>query len=108
GPPRPGLKIVYAIDTRPVDRVRRLANRADILFHDGGFEESRRDKAQEYFHSTASEAAELAKRALVKKLVLIHISAVVRDDNSLLSEAKRVFKDTIVPKDLTTVALGRP
>jgi len=108
GPPRRGLKIAYAIDTRPVDRVRRLAKNADLLLHDGGFEESRREKADEYFHSTAKEAAEVAKSAGVKKLVLIHISAVSRDDNILLKEAWCVFKDTIVPKDLTTLFVNRP
>jgi ribonuclease Z len=108
GPPRRGLKVVYAIDTRPVERVRRLAKNADVLFHDGGFEESRKEKADEYFHSTAKEAAEVAKRAGVKKLVLIHISAVSRDDSILLREAKSVFKDTIVPKDLTTLFVNRP
>ena len=108
GPPRPGLKVVYAIDTRPVDRIRRLAKNADVLLHDGGFEESRREKADEYFHSTAKEAAEVAKRAGAKKLVLIHISAVSRDDRILLKEARSVFKDTIVPKDLTTLFLNRP
>jgi ribonuclease Z len=100
--------VVYAIDTRPVDRVKRLAKNADVLLHDGGFEESRREKADEYFHSTAKEAAEVAKRAGAKKLVLIHISAVSRDDSILLKEARSVFKDTIVPKDLTTLFLNRP
>jgi ribonuclease BN (tRNA processing enzyme) len=50
----------------------------------------------------------VAKRAGAKKLVLIHISAVSRDDSILLKEARNVFKDTIVPKDLTTLFLNRP
>src|SRR5437879_11895886 len=97
GPPRRGLKIVYAIDTRPVDRIRRLAKNADVLLHDGGFEESRREKADEYFHSTAEEAADVAKRTGAKKLVLIHISAVSREDSLLLTEARSLFTETIVP-----------
>ncbi len=105
--PRPGLKIVYAIDTRPCDEVKALAKEADLLMHDGGFAEDRRDKAKEYFHSTAREAARVAKAARVRKLVLVHISAVTRDDSILLKEAKSVFKATLVPKDLTILSLKR-
>ncbi len=105
--PRPGLKIVYAIDTRPSDEVKTLAKEADLLMHDGGFAEDRRDKAKEYFHSTAREAARVAKAARVRKLALVHISAVTRDDSILLKQARSVFKATLVPKDLTVVSLKR-
>jgi ribonuclease Z len=105
--PRPGLKIVYAIDTRPSDDVRTLAKGADLLLHDGGFAEDRRDKAREYFHSTAREAARLGKAARVKKLALVHISAVTRDDSILLKQARSVFRPTIVPKDLMVLSLKR-
>jgi ribonuclease Z len=105
--PRPGLKIVYAIDTRPSDKVKTLARHADLLLHDGGFAEDRRDKAKEYFHSTAREAARVAKAARVRKLALVHISAVTRDDSILLKEARSVFKATLVPKDLTVLSLKR-
>ena len=104
---RPGLKIVYAIDTRPSEEVRVLAKGADLLMHDGGFAEDRRDKAKEYFHSTAREAARLGKAAKVKKLALVHISAVTRDDSILLKQARSVFRSTIVPKDLMVVSLKR-
>ena len=105
--PRPGLKIVYAIDTRPSEEVKTLAREADLLMHDGGFAEDRRDKAKEYFHSTAREAARVAKAARVSKLALVHISAVTRDDSILLKEARSVFKATLVPKDLMVVSLKR-
>jgi ribonuclease Z len=104
-PSRPGLKVVYAIDTRPAEAVRDLAKNADILIHDGGFAEERRPKAQEYYHSTAREAAQLAKTAKVKKLALVHISAVSRDDSILLREARKIFRQTIVPKDFQVVSL---
>src|SRR2546428_9643699 len=86
--PRPGLKIVYAIDTRPSEEVKALAKEADLLMHDGGFAEDRRDQAKEYFHSTAREAARVAKGARARKLALVHISAGTRDDSILLTEAK--------------------
>jgi len=105
--PRPGLKIVYAIDTRPSEEVKTLAREADLLMHDGGFAEDRRDKAKEYFHSTAREAARVAKAARVSKLALVHISAVTRDDSILLKQARSVFKAAIVPKDLMVLFLKR-
>jgi ribonuclease Z len=105
--PRPGLKIVYAIDTRPSDEVKALAKGADLLMHDGGFAEDRRDKAKEYFHSTAREAARVAKAAQVRKLALVHISAVTRDDSILLKQARSVFRQTLVPKDLLVLFLRR-
>ena len=73
--------------------------------HDGGFAEDRRPKAQEYYHSTAREAALLAKAAKAKRLAVVHISAVTRDDSVLLKEARKIFKQTIVPKDFQTVSL---
>jgi ribonuclease Z len=73
--------------------------------HDGGFAEERRPKAQEYYHSTAREAAQLAKVAKVKRLAVVHISAVTRDDSVLLKEARKIFKQTLVPKDFQTLSL---
>jgi ribonuclease Z len=105
--PRPGLKIVYAIDTRPSDEVKTLAKEADLLMHDGGFAEDRRDKAKEYYHSTAKEAARVAKASHVRRLALVHISAVTRDDSVLLKQARTVFKQTLVPKDLMVLSLKR-
>ncbi len=106
--PRRGLKVVYAIDTRPCDAVKSLARGADLLLHDGGFAEDRKEKAREYYHSTAREAASVAKASRSHRLALVHISAVTRDDSILAREARRVFKNTIVPKDLATLSLKRP
>jgi len=107
GPPRAGLKLVYAIDTRPADSVKRLAHCCDLLIHDGGFTLDRKDKAREYYHSTAVEAASVAKASKSKKLALVHISAVTRDDSILLREARKVFRNTLVPRDLTVLSLKR-
>jgi ribonuclease Z len=104
---RPGLKIVYAIDTRPSEDVKTLARGADLLLHDGGFAEDRRDKAREYYHSTAKEAARTAKVAKVRRLALVHISAVTRDDSILLKQARTVFRATLVPRDLMVLSLNR-
>jgi ribonuclease Z len=107
GPTRAGLKLVYAIDTRPAESVKRLAQGCDLLIHDGGFTLDRKDKAREYYHSTGVEAAGVAKASKSKRLALVHISAVTRDDRILLREARKVFRNTLVPKDLTVLSLKR-
>lgn len=105
GPPRSGGKIVYATDTRPTSRIASLALRADILIHDSCFDSSLEEKAIEDGHSTSAQAARIAKRAKVKKLVLMHISARYREELTLLEEAKKIFPNTIVASDLTVIEL---
>jgi len=100
GPPRAGCKVVYAGDTRPCERVVELARDADVLIHDCTLANELLDKAIESGHSTPWEAAEVAKKARVKQLVLIHISPRYVDDAVLLEEAQQVFPNVTVAKDL--------
>jgi len=100
GPPRAGCKIVYAGDTRPCERVVELARDADVLIHDCTLANELLDKAIESGHSTPWEAAEVAKKARVKQLVLIHVSPRYVDDAVLLKEAQQVFPNVTVAKDL--------
>lgn len=103
GKSRPGLKVVYCMDTRPCDSGIKLAQRADLLIHDSTFDNSMSEKAALYKHSTSQEAAEVAKRAGVKKLVLTHISAMYDNPEGLLRQARRVFKNTVLARDLMTI-----
>jgi ribonuclease Z len=103
GPQRPGLKITYAVDTRPCAAVIKLAARSDLLIHDSCFGEDAAAKARDYGHSTASEAAHVAKRSRSRKLALFHISAMYEDPTPLLAQAKRIFRETILSKDMATV-----
>ena len=100
GPTRPGRKIVYAGDTRPCDHVVELSRDADVLIHDCTLDDELADKAAESAHSTPSEAAEVAKRAKVKQLVLLHVSPRYKSEAVLLKQAKKVFPNTIVARDL--------
>lgn len=100
GPPRPGRKVVYAGDTRPCERLIELARDADVLIHDCTLTGELIDKAVESGHSTPAEAAEVARRAGVKQLVLVHISPRYTDDAELLEEARQVFPNVIVARDL--------
>jgi ribonuclease Z len=107
GPSRPGIKIVYASDTRPCKSIMNLSKNADVLIHDCTFEDSHKDKAQEYGHSTASQAAKIAQEACVKKLILVHISAMYEESNNLLKQATKIHKSTILAEDLMKIEVRK-
>ncbi|MBS7609392.1 ribonuclease Z [Candidatus Bathyarchaeota archaeon] len=105
GPPRRGLKIVYSGDTRPSEAIIELSKEADLLIHDGTFEGSLSEKAREEGHSTALEAAEVALKAGVKRLVLTHISARYEDTKPLLEEARKIFPNSSIAEDFLRLRL---
>jgi ribonuclease Z len=107
GPPRPGRRVVYSGDTKPCRSTRAAAQGADLLVHEATFGEDERDRARETGHSTARQAAELAREAGVRELVLTHISArYSREAPELLDEARAVFAATTVGRDGMTVEVG--
>jgi len=103
GPPRPGRKIVYSGDTRPCANVARLAENADLLIHDATLDDGLADKAYEDGHSTPSQAAEIAKKANVERLVLTHISARYKSTEKLLEQAKKIFSNVLVAEDFMKI-----
>jgi ribonuclease Z len=105
GKPRPGRKIVYSGDTRPTDSLVKLAANADLLIHDSTFDDELQMRAREDWHSTPSQAAETAKKAKVKLLVLTHISARYKDISALLKQAKKVFPEVNVAEDFMEIDL---
>ena len=105
GPARPGRKVVYAIDTRPSMKIITLARHADLLIHDGMFDEKLSDEAHERGHSTARQAAETAEEAGVERLILAHISPRYEDSEELLREARSIFPNTTVAEDLMAIEI---
>lgn len=103
GPPRRGVKITYAVDTRPCASVVRLSAGSDLLIHDSCFDDSAAKKAKEYGHSTAAEAAQVARRSKVHRLTLFHISAMYEDASPLLRQARRIFPQSILCKDMDKI-----
>ena len=108
GPPRPGRRIGYSGDTRPSAGLARFFSGCDLLIFDSTFRDSDREKAVERKHSTSLEAAELAKKAKVRQLVLTHFSARYTRVSSLVREARRVFPNTIAASDGLTIEVPYP
>jgi ribonuclease Z len=104
GPPRPGRKVVLSGDTSPCDIVRVAAHQADLLIHEATFLDAESERAGQTGHSTARQAAELARDADVRMLALTHVSTryagfEVRD------EARAIFERTELPRDFDTVEI---
>jgi ribonuclease Z len=102
GAARPGRRIVIPGDTAPVETVRILAEGADVLIHEATFLEDERDRAADTLHSTALQAAEVARDAGVRLLALTHVSPRYFGPE-LAREAREVFPATVVPKDFDVI-----
>lgn len=94
-----GRKIVYATDTRPTREAALAAKGADLLIHEAAYANAEGRLAVERKHATSEEAARLARKAGAKRLVLTHISARHRDTSQLLSQARKIFRNTSVAND---------
>jgi ribonuclease Z len=102
GEARPGRHIVIAGDTAPTETVRVLAEDADVLVHEATFLEDERERAADTLHSTALQAAEIARDAKVRLLALTHVSPRYFGPE-LAREAREIFPATIVPRDFDII-----
>ena len=107
GPPRPGRRIVISGDTRPCQTTEVYAHGADVLVHEATFLEEERARARETAHSTAAQAAAVARDAGVRLLALTHLSTryFPRD---VRDEARATFPNTIVPRDFDAIDVPFP
>ncbi len=107
GPEREGRKVVLSGDTEPCEALRIAAHQADLLVHEATFTEEESDRARQTAHSTARQAAELARDAEVRLLALTHISTRYAG-GQLRDEARAVFPDTEAPRDFDTIEVPFP
>ena len=107
GEARPGRKIVFTGDTAPSDLVVEAAYGAELLVHEATFCEDEAERAIETEHSTALEAARVAKDANVRLLALTHSSSRY-SGGDVEREARTVFPDTVVPRDFDLIEVPFP
>ena len=107
GEERKGRKIVYSGDTTPSGRMVEFAKDADLLIHESTFEGDYGDKAYEMGHSTSVQAAEIAKKANVKRLILTHVSTRYKKPDILETEAKEIFGNSTVAEDFMEIEVER-
>ena len=107
GPARPGRKIVLSGDTAPTPAVAQAAHKADLLVHEATFGAGEAERARETLHSTAAEAAGVAKLAEVRLLALTHLSTRYFG-SELAEEARAVFAETVVPRDFDVIEVPFP
>lgn len=92
--PRKSRSYSYCSDTAFDENLVNIVRQVDVLYHEATFMEQEKDKALETKHSTAAQAAEIASRAHVGKLLIGHFSARYKDLEPLLHEAKIIFSNT--------------
>jgi ribonuclease Z len=107
GPPREGRKLVLSGDTSPCEALAIAAHQADVLVHEATFAEEESERARQTSHSTARQAAELARDAEVRMLALTHVSSRYAG-GELREEARAVFVATEAPRDFDTVEVPFP
>jgi ribonuclease Z len=107
GPSRTGRRVVISGDTAPCQAVEAFAHDADLLVHEATFTEEERVRARETGHSTAAQAAEIARDAGVRLLALTHLSTRFFP-REIREEARAIFPDTVVPRDFDAIDIPFP
>jgi len=102
----PARKVTFVMDTAMTSSVIKLAKDANVLISEATHSAEEQEIAEKYKHLTSVDAATIAKKAKVKALVLIHLSQRYEGiPKMILGEAKKVFKDVIIPEDLEGITL---
>ncbi|MCL4337704.1 MAG: ribonuclease Z [Candidatus Thermoplasmatota archaeon] len=97
---RKGRKIVYTGDTRPLDTMVEFARGVDVLIHETSTDSTLEPKVNEFGHTSARQAAEIAKKAGVEKFFLYHYSPRYESIDSLIKEALEIYPQSVASKEL--------
>lgn len=106
GEERPGTRLVHVGDVGETASLVEVVRGADALVMESTYLEEEREMARQYSHMTARMAAELARKAEVRKLFLTHISRRYRE-KEVLAEAQEVFPETVVVRDFDTFTVKK-
>jgi ribonuclease Z len=98
-------RYAYCSDTAFLPDIIPLVKGVDLLYHEATFIEADKVRARETAHSTAAQAAEIARQAEVKRLIIGHFSARYDDDNLFKREADTIFPDTILAREGLVVSV---
>ena len=98
-PSAPARSYAYCSDTICLPSIVPQIQGVDLLFHEGTFAQADAARAKETFHTTAMQAAQIARDAQVRQLIIGHFSARYEDENILLEEAKPIFPNTLLAKE---------
>ena len=90
---------VFFADTAISEKYISLYKKADLIYHEATFMEFHKHAATEKFHSTAGQAAQLARSAKAKQLIIGHFSARYKDTAGLLVEARAIFANTEIAEE---------
>ena len=90
----------YCSDTRYMPRLHEMISGVDTLYHESTYAHDKLESAAKYCHSTAAQAAQVARDAHAGKLLLGHYSARYADENILLEEAKKVFDNSYLTNEM--------
>ena len=100
------LSYAFCTDTLYDESIVNYVKNVDLLYHESTFTQEYAKRAKETFHSTAKQAATIAKLAQVKKLAIGHYSARIHHISSFLKEAIEVFPETVAVTDGMVIPFG--
>jgi ribonuclease Z len=103
---QPGRKLTIIMDTKICSNCIEIAKNSDLLISEATYCSETENKAEEYFHLTGKQAAEIAKKSKSEKLIITHISQrYEKNPECILNEARKVFKKTELAKDFMKVEI---
>lgn len=106
GEDRGGIKISFVTDTRPIEEIVDFIKESDIFFCEGNYESNENvDKAIMNFHMTFEEAALLAQKGNVKKMILTHFSPSISDPNSFIDNSRNIFEESYIGVEREIISL---
>jgi ribonuclease Z len=97
--PLPVRRYAFCADTRYLPELTEYLEGVNLMYHETSFLKEDKKRAKIHFHTTAEQAAELAKTCKVEKLLIGHFSNKYQDDQAFITESRSVFKETYIAKE---------